>query len=141
METLKYAIYPPRFAGSTVYYKDLIVMVLENDKLIGAYKYDFSGNKIPISTDDLEFNTAKPQTHYASIQNPSANVLESTIRTLWIFDDEKSAYLQKLILLEHIRNYFYQKQVEERENFDTKIPPEISSIVELHRSQNPEYFL
>lgn len=138
---IKYGIYPPRFSGNVVYYKDIIVMVIEDEKLIGAYRYDYSNNKTPISTEDLEFSGAKPISYFKSIQEPSCNVIDAVIRTLWVFDDEKSAYLQKLILLEHIQQYFYRKQTEERENFDTKIPKEISNIVQTYRTNNPEYFL
>ena len=139
--SLKYGIYPPRFAGNSLYYKDIIVMVIEDEELIGAYKYDYKGSKVPVATSDLVYKQNNAKTHFTSIQEPSKNIIDSVVRTIWTFDDEKSAFIQKLILLEHIRNYFYQKQKEERLNFDTKIPQEISEVVKEHRKNNPEYFL
>ena len=139
--SLKYGIYPPRFAGNSLYYKDIVVMVIEDDELIGAFKYDYKGNKVPVATSDLVYKQNNAKTHFTNIQEPSKNIIDSVVRTIWTFDDEKSAFIQKLILLEHIRNYFYQKQKEERLNFDTKIPKEISDVVKEHRRNNPEYFL
>ena len=140
MDNVKWGINPPRFAGSQVYYRDMVVFAVQGEAVIGAEKFDLDGNSIPFSTIDVEFNP-KMKTHFSGIQHPSDNIMDSIIRTTWLFNTKEEAFLQKVILLDHIRDYFGRKQHEDMIYFETKIPPIIKQKLAKLKSKYPEMML
>ena len=140
MNTLKWGINPPRFAGSQVYYRDLLVFAVQDNTVIGAEKFDLDGNSKPFSTLDIEFNPAMV-TSFKEIQHPGDNIMDNIVRTTWLFNSKEEAFVQKVILLSHIQDYFYKKQIEDRKYFDTKIPQDIKTRLALLQNKYPEVML
>ena len=139
-DAIKWGIHPPRFAGSQLFYRDLVVFAIQNDKIIGAEKFDYEGNSIPFPVLDIEFNPSK--THfYKDIQYPSKTLMAHVVRTTWLFNTKEEAFVQKVILLAHIQKYFYKKQIDDKRYFDTKIPQDIQSKVSLLQNKYPEVML
>ena len=140
VQNVKWGIFPPRFAGSQVYYKDIVVFAVDKDKVIGAERFDLDGNSVPISTLDIEFNP-KMVTNFKEIQHPGDNIMDNIVRTSWLFNSKEEAFIQKVILLAHIRGYFYKKQKEDRNYFDTKIPSIIDEKLDILKNKYPEVML
>lgn len=140
--SLKYAIYPPKMAGNDqVYYKDIIILCIEDNKIIGARKYDYDGNAKVVSYLDLPF-TPNLNTDYDKIADfDTSRLLNSAVRTTWTFETEAEAYIQKLWCLKSLREHFNFKEKENRVVFDTKIPEEINQAFSKAKEKNPEYFL
>jgi len=140
---IRYGIYPPRFKGGTIFYRDITVMVIDTEddnKLIGAYLYQYDGSKVPISFNDLEYDK-KMVTYFSGVQDVDKDDFDQVLRKVWVFDNEMSAFIQKVVLLNHIRTFFTKKQKDEKRFFDTKIPPQIEDVITDIRQKNPEYFL
>jgi hypothetical protein len=137
---LRYVINPPKLAGAQVLYRKIIVSVLENDKIIGAYEFDLDGNYKPVSYKDIEFHHPL-STYFKSVVTPGAHNITGNVRTFWVFDTLEKAFIQKLILLDYLRKYFYSKMEEDKNFFDTKIPKQVSEKVQEIQNTKPEYFL
>lgn len=140
--SLTYAIYPPKMAGNNqLYYKDIIVLCIEDNKVIGAREYDYHGNAAVYSYLGLPYNP-KLNTHYNNVTKIDTSILlNSGVRVTWTFNSEEEAYIQKLWCLQNLREHFNFKEKEERMVFDSKIPPEIYKAFLKARAKNPEYFL
>ena len=135
----KYGIYPPRFSGSTVLFKDLTLLEIEDDTLTRAYLFNYNGDAAECDIEYLEYRK-EAVTEFTSIQQPGNNIIDSTIRTLWTFGTPEEAILQKFLLLDHLRTYFYKKQKEERMYFDSKIP-DMYKYISNYKSKYPEIIL
>lgn len=140
--SLTYAIYPPKMVGNNqVYYRDIIVMCIENNKIIGARQYDYSGNVKIISYLDLPF-TQTLNTHYDYVADfETSKILNSAMRTTWTFNTEQEAYIQKLWCLKKLREHFNFSEKQNRIFFDHKIPRDIYNTFEIQKQKYPEYFL
>ena len=136
----RFGIYPPRYAGSSIYYKDIIVFEVTDEKVTNAWQYNLDGTSHKVPTTWIEYDP-KMSTDYKGIVNPSDNIINSTIRTTWLFTSRDEAFVSKLLLLQHLRNYFIRKQNEQKSYFDSKVPPEIGMAIEHQRKINPEVFL
>ena len=140
MDDIKWGINPPRFAGSQVYYRDIVVFAVQKNQVIGAEKFDLDGNSEPFSTIDITYNP-RLKTEFTSIQHPGDDVMDSIIRTTWLFNSKEEAFLQKVIMLDYIKDYFHKKQIEDKKYFDTKIRPDIKEKLENLKSKYPEFML
>lgn len=139
---LKYAIYPPKMAGNQVYYKDIIVLCIEDDKVIGARQYDYDGNAKIISYLDLIYNP-NLNTEYDFLKKDfdTSRLLNSAVRTTWTFSTEIEAFITKLWCLKSLRDHFDFIEKENRLIFDNRIPSEINTAFSKVKENNPEYFL
>jgi len=137
---MKWGINPPRFAGSQVYYRDLVVFAVQENSVIGAEKFDLDGFSKPMSTLDIEFNPLLT-TEFKEIQHPVENITDNIVRTTWLFNSKEEAFIQKVVLLAHIKEYFYKKQIEDKKYFDTKIPKDINTKLEKLQEKYPEVML
>jgi hypothetical protein len=117
-----------------------LVFAVQDNTVIGAEKFDLDGNSKPFSTLDIEFNPAMVTT-FKEIQHPGDNIMDNIVRTTWLFNSKEEAFVQKVILLSHIQDYFYKKQIEDRKYFDTKIPQDIKTRLALLQNKYPEVML
>jgi len=138
---IKYGMYPPRWTGDTLYHKDIVTFCVEDDKIIGAKQWDINGTSEVISYMDLPYDKRLTK-DFVGVTNIDTSVLLGTvIRTSWIFDTEGEAYIQKVICLNKIRDYFYNNREERKKEFDVKVPPEIEQVMDNIKMTKPEYFL
>ncbi len=140
--SLKYAIYPPKMDNSPqVYYKDIIVMCIEGDEIIGARSYDYYGNEKIVSYLSLLYIPSLNK-HFNSVSDfETSMLLNTTARTTWTFNTQQEAYIQKLWCLKKLRDYFKSLEQENRQIFNHKIPHEIYGAFNLSKNKYPEYFL
>ncbi len=142
---LRYCINPPKLgAEGEVYYKDIVVFVIdENDKVVGARLYDYNYKSKPIATLDVHYHPAGSDINFLSVKNDVSNynLIDNSIRTTWIFNDETEAVVQKIICLKHIRDEFLKFEKNRYEKFNSKIPKSIYEAYENTKNKNPEYFL
>ena len=138
---MKYAMNPPKMAGSQVYYKDIIIWSMLDDEILGAKKFDYTKKEKIISTLDIIYDK-RLSTKFDSIQDIDTSVLTNSInRVAWIFNSEEEAFIQKMICLKKLREAFNNQEKENRKIFDTKIPWIIDKSVEEITKKYPEYFL
>ena len=138
---MKYAIYPPKMTSNfQLYYKDLTILIIDEDKIIGAKKYSYDGSSRVISYLDESFNPVL-STHFDSIKDIETARLNNNNRTYWTFNTEREAFIQKLWMLKKLREQFLFHQKENKEIFDSKIPDLINHSFDIAKSRNPEYFL
>lgn len=138
---MKWAIYVPKMTNSQVFYKDLVVFCLEDDKIIGARQYEYDGTSYVISYIGLKYNK-NLSTYYGHVKPFETSILlGNTTRTTWIFDTERDAFIQKIWALKKLREQFNYVQKESQMIFDTKVPDKINAIFENLKQETPEYFL
>ena len=138
---LKYVINPPKYS-QTIYFKDIVVLVIENDKIIGARKYDYDGTVKVINYLDYDYDKHSVK-HFENIKdykNKMKNLLNDK-REYWSFDSEEKAFIQKIWLLKNIRDYFSEQQQKEKKEFNKKLPSVIDIELNNIKNKKPEYFL
>jgi hypothetical protein len=138
----KYGIYPPKYAGNSVYYKDIIVFELKDNAVTRAWIYDYNMNR------ELYYGAiskSNVSTYFENIKDSSelsAGVMvNSSSRSIWLFDTPEAAAIQKIIALKIIRDYVISKEKEQRRYFNSKIPPEVYNANKNIKIKYPEYFL
>ncbi len=139
--SIKYGIYPPRWTGDIIYYKDIITFCVENDKIIGAKQWNINGKDTVISYMDLPYNQRLAKEFSGVTDIDTSLLLGTVVRVSWLFDTEEEAYIQKVICLNKIRDYFYRNREEQKKAFDIKIPTEIEQVMSTIKKEKPEYFL
>ncbi len=139
--SIKFGIFPPRLAADTLYYKDIITFCVEDDKIIGAKQWDINGKDKVISYMDLPYDKRLTEKFSGVIDVDTSMLIGSIVRTVWLFNTEEEAYIQKIICLDKIRDYFYRDFEERKKVLDGKIPIEIKNTIKNIKKINPEYFL
>jgi len=139
MTNIKWGIFVPRLEGAFVYSKYITVFAVEDDNVIGARRYTLDGVATPISVEDIEYWETL-STSFDELQYPGWE-LKLPTHTSWLFKTEAEAYLQKLILLDNVRDEFIQKQEEDKIYFDEKIPPSIKEHLQDAKHKYPELML
>jgi hypothetical protein len=140
MNSLKWGMYLPKWTDGTLYFKDIVTFCVEDDKIIGAKRWDIYGNSKVIPYIDFVYD--KDMAEEAEVSDIDTSLLIGpVVRKVFLFDTEKEAYAQKIWCLKKIREYFYYHREEERRNFDSSIPVEINNSMDKIISSNPEYFL
>ena len=137
---IKYVINPPKLSGGVVLYKEIIVLSVQNDVVMGATLYDYNYIGRPISILDIEYYQSKSKIFNRATQI-SPDLLVDNLRDAWVFSDEKEAFIQKIICLKQIREIYTEDEKENRKIFNNKIPEVINEIFEDIKIKNPEYFL
>ena len=137
--SVKYGIYIPKLLNNTVYYREIIILILENYKLIGARKYDYNGISSVISYLDLPFSKgmSREESHILDNEKLFAN----SSRNVILFDSENKAYVQKILFLKKIKEKYYKTLEKNKESFDKKIPQNIDEVFENVKKENAEFFL
>ena len=138
---MKYGIYVPRITSSyQILYKDLVVLIIEDEKIIGAREYDYNGKSKVVSYLGYAYN--KNYTKYiGNIINIKDDELNDTKRTMWLFDTEEAAYIQKIWILKKIRSYFKRLIEKEINNFNNSLPEYIDEAFYKTKQVYPEYWL
>jgi len=139
MKKIYYGLNPPRFAGSTVYYRNIIIFTVEDEKILGAEKFYFNGSSIPVSILDYTFDSNLASYHTSLDLEP--HVIDSISRTMWLFDTKEEAIIQKFIMLSNIRKYFIKKQEIGKQYMNSKIPDSVDQHLQTLISQYPEVML
>ncbi len=138
---IKFGIHPPKFVSTQVYYRNIITFCVENDEVIGAKEWDLNGNSKIIPYIDIPYDK-RLSTDFPGVQNVDTSVLIGSVaRSSWLFGTEEEAYIQKVMCLKKVKDYFYLNREEEKKHFDTKISPSINKIFENIKDNHPEYFL
>ncbi len=142
---IKYCIYPPKMSERfEIYYKELMVLIIEDEKVIGARQYDYSGNSKIMPYLDLPYEGSgnfRNQHHNAiDFINTEISTREPE-RVFWTFDTEREAFLAKVKILNNIRELFEKTQEKQKIYFNKKIPKEIDQIFEKLKKESPEYFI
>ena len=139
--SLQWGIHPPKFVGSQVYYRNIVTFCVEDDNVIGAKVWDLDGNSKITPYIDVPFDK-RLSTEFAGVQNvDTSTLINSVVRTTWLFVTEEEAYVQKVMCLKKIKDYFYHSREEEKKHFDTKILSSIDGVYENIKNKHPEYFL
>lgn len=134
-----YGINPPQIVNNDVYYKDIIVFSIEDDVVLGSVKFNLNGSKIPSAASDVIYNPLYSEN--MEITTNSKKILSTNKRTTWLFKSEKEAFMQKIICLSEIRDYFFIREQKNRDYFISKIPEKVNKIADDLIKENPEYFL
>jgi len=142
LNNISYGIYPPKYVGSTVYYKDIIIFRVENDKILDAYSYDLSGKKRKkINKKDISYHPVLT-TFFKQVKIVDSSVLtNSSSRSYWLFNSEKEAFIQKIICFKILRDYYNNNEIENRKLFDSMITTNIDNVLNDIKEKEPEYFL
>lgn len=142
MKPIQYVINPPKMAGNNqVYYKDIIVYSIQDNKVLGAKSFDYNFVATPISILDIQYDD-RLSTYFEDIQIPDSGTLTNSImRTYWVFDNEYEAFIQKIICLKRLREVFEMNERENKQIFDTKIPVSINLTYDKLKIEHPEFFL
>lgn len=124
-----------------IIYKGLVILTIEDEKIIGARKYDYDGTDRVIPYLDLEY-PANNGYHLDSIRDVSAReLMHEGPRTFWTFNTEREAFVQKLWMLKNLREFFVDFQQKQKIAFSSDIPDLINDAFLNRKLQNPEYFL
>ncbi len=142
MTPIQYVINPPKMAGnSQVYYKDIIVYSIQDNKVLGAKMFDYNFIAKPVSTLDITYDP-RLSTFFGNIKQIDTATLTNTItRTNWVFNDEYEAFIQKIICLKKLREVYNINEKEDKQIFNTKIPSNINTVFDKIKIDHPEYFL
>ena len=138
-----YGIYPPKYVGSTVYYKDIIIFKVKNDKILDAFYYDINGFKIDknVSIKDIAYQPSL-KTIFNQVKIIDSGILtNSSSRSYWLFNSEKEAFIQKIICFKVLRDYYNNNEIENRKLFDSMIVTDIDNVLNDIKEKEPEYFL
>ncbi len=146
MNNIKYCIYVPKVSDTfEVYYKELIVLTIENEQVIGARQYDYSGKSQVMPSSELPYvgKSSFRNKHFDSIDTLDLKIYEhNTIdRDFWTFNTSQEAFLAKMKLLKNNHEYFDKTQANHKKYFNQKIPENIGEIFDKLKNKYPEYFI
>ena len=140
---LTYMINPPKILmgeHTHILYKDILISTIQDNEIIGAYKYEYDFKSIPVSFLDIDYNH-----NYSIMLDDVKEVTRSDVtgtnRVSWTFNSAYEAFIQKLKCFELIKHINDQNIKENKEYFNSKIPDNISKIINTASSKKPEYFL
>jgi len=145
----KFWIFVPRFkGGAEILFKDIVIIEVQELEPVAGYQYQIErGHLIRYTMSnyedykELKDLNARRVEIIDHIQDPKISNISGNFRSVWEFETEEEALIQKLMLLEFVRETFYKKQKELEIEFKTRIPPEITNILEDQRSKFPELVL
>ena len=146
MEVLHYAIFVPKLSESNeVFYKDIVTMCIEGERLIGAKKWGLDGSSEVIPYLDLAYSSELVVFKTSIDHKPNRGDLKESpgqhLRTIVKFPTEDLAYAQKIIYLREIREIYEDREKRDRGIFDRKIPLDINKTFGTIKEEHPEYFL
>jgi len=140
-----YGCYIPKIdlSKTEVYHKELIVFAVQDEEIIGAETFDFKGNSRPIDHTELVYRKHLVYKHTdiikggASLLQASSPVLKQGL----MFNTKTEAYLQKLVLLNQVRELFVSDSKDRKKHIDSKIPINIADILKDAYNDHPEVLL
>ena len=153
MNSLLYAINPPKTDGTEIYFADIIIFIFEKTKecedlefyninelrtyykLIGVYKYNYNFQKIPKSINYIEI---KDNQRINSI-NDKVNYYDYR-REFILFESEAQAYVSKMEQLEEMKNTLITRAENLIKSTNNKIG-NTKEAIQFAKGKNPEYFL
>ena len=144
-ENVRWGITPPRYSGAEILFSKIIVVALVGTDVIGAEEFDLDGFSKPIPIVDVEYNTDKMK-EFSSIvtkeylSNDMTNIT-SNMRSSWTFETKEEAYVQKMILLDYLGDYFKKSQEQASVIFKNKIPSDITEKLNVQLDKYPEFML
>ena len=145
----KFWIFVPRFnGGAEILFRDIIIIEVRDSVPVSGYQYQIERGRLiryaMANYEDykeLKDLNARRILVMDHIQDPKISNISGNFRSVWEFETEEEALIQKLMLLEFIRETFDKKQKEMKIEFDTRIPPDVTNILEDQRSKFPELVL
>ncbi len=137
--SLKYGIYLPKMPGDQALYSSVTIICIEDDVIIGAREYDFDGVSSVVPFLGLEYDARLTEHKTEVVEHYDGSF--NSIREVWTFDDEQEAYVQKIILLKKMREYYNHYETQKRRAFDVKIPKEVQDTFDDLKENSPEFFL
>ena len=121
---------------------DKVVLVLDNEEIIGAVKYtDGIPSAVPFMSYSLKETLVTYENHFRKIDLSELEYGDQYKKRVWVFESEEEAYLMKLQALKLVREEMSRTINLQLENLNRKIPGEIHNDYIKAIEQNPEYLL